>query len=342
MPVCPKCGHAFDVSRFCTNCGHPVGAPVETPIDGPADDGDPWRDDTAERRADTAERPAAAAPTQVTGTPPPELPVLPPDEGPRFPLFADEVDSPEDDLVDRPDDRPVSSHRSERPWLAWVAGAVALLLVTGIGAWLLFGGGDSDADLVAGEPTNTPADKGPKDKPGKPKKQPTKPAAPGEPTDVASLATADVPATAASGTDFDGNAVRYEARNMLDGVPSTCWRMPGDGSGETITFELAEDTKLSQVGLINGYAKTDTDGSGVTYDWYAGNRRILSVQWVFDDGSVVTQDLSETRKPQTLEIDPVTTSTVELRIVTVTPPGTGPARRDYTAISDISVIGTPA
>ena len=342
MPVCPKCGHAFDVSRFCTNCGHPVGAPVETPIDGPADGDDPWRDDTAERPTDTAERPAVPEPTQPIPTPPPGVPAFPPDDGPRFPLFADEVDGPVDGPEDRPEDRHTSSHRSERPWLAWVAGAVALLLVMFVGAWLLFGGGDSDADLVAGEPTSTPGD-GPQDKPAKSKKkQPTKPAAPGEPTDVASLATADVPATAASGTDFDGNAVRYEARNMLDGVPSTCWRMPGDASGQSITFELDGETSLSEVGLINGYAKTDTDGSGVTYDWYAGNRRILSVQWVFDDGSAVTQDLSETRKLQTLKIDPVTTSTVQLRMVTVTPPGTGPARRDYTPISDVALVGKPA
>ena len=43
-----------------------------------------------------------------------------------------------------------------------------------------------------------------------------------------------------------------------------------------------------------------------------------------------------------MEIDPVTTSTVELRLVTVTPPGEGPSRRDYTAISDLTLVGSPA
>ena len=43
MPVCAKCGHQFDIGRFCTNCGHPLNAPVE------ADAGlDFWRTDTVE------------------------------------------------------------------------------------------------------------------------------------------------------------------------------------------------------------------------------------------------------------------------------------------------------
>jgi hypothetical protein len=223
--------------------------------------------------------------------------------------------------------------------MAWVAGAVALILVGGLGAWLLFGGDDSEPNLVVSDQQNQPSKPDPQDKPAKPKK---KPGSPGEPGDVASQATATVPATAEPGTDFDGNVVQYEAPNMLDGVPATCWRMPGDGSGETITLALAEETELTRVGLINGYAKTDTDASGRTLDWYAGNRRILSVEWVFDDGSVVTQDLGETRELQTLEIDPVTTSTVELRMTTVTPPGPGPSRRDYTAISELALVGAPA
>jgi hypothetical protein len=334
MPVCAKCGHEFDVGRFCTNCGHPADVPVD-----PSEVGlDLWRSDTADRadtaeradtgeRADTAERPVVPAPP---------LPPVPPDASARYPLFADEATTPARQ-------EPVSSHRSERPWLAWVAGAVVLVLVAGLGAWLLFGGDDSDPDLVAGEPRNTPAEPGPKDKPAKPKKKQTsKPPAPGQPTDVANLATATVPATAEPGVDFEGNVVRYEARNMLDGVPTTCWRMAGDGSGQTIAVALDEETELTRVGLINGYAKTDTDPSGQTLDWYAGNRRILSVEWVFDDGSVVSQDLTETRKLQSIEIEPVTTSTVELRLVTVTPPGQGPARRDYTAISDLAVVGKPA
>ena len=334
MPVCAKCGHEFNVGRFCTNCGHPIDTPVEDTDEGLAF----WRSDTAERadtagRADTAERPVEPGPSLPP--PPAAPPPPPPEEGARFPLYADEVTTP----VRR---EPGSSDRPERPWLPWAAGAVALLLVAGLGAWLLLGDDDSDPDLVADEPQSTPSEPDPQDRPAKPRKQTEKPPATGQSTDVASLATAEVPATAQPGTDFDGNVVQYEAPNMLDGVPGTCWRMPGDGSGETITLALADKTELTTVGLVNGYAKTGTDASGNALDWYTGNRRILAVEWAFDDGSVVTQDLTETRKLQKLKIDPVTTSTVGLRLVTVTPPGEGPSRRDYTAISEVTAVGTPA
>jgi hypothetical protein len=341
MPVCAKCGHEFDIGRFCTNCGHPLDAPVDN------DAGlDLWRDDTAERLdtadrgahategTDTAERPAA--PGRHVERAPLSPPPPPPDTSARFPLFADQVTSP---ARQEPDD----SERSDRPWLPWVAGAVALLVVAVLGAWLLFGDDESDPNLVAGEPTGTPAEKAPQHKPTKPEKTQKKTTAPKpvRPAEVTSQATATVPATAQSSTDLDGNVVGYEARNMLDGVPTTCWRMPGDGSGETITVELAKATRLTSVGMINGYAKTDTDASGNPLDWYAGNRRILAVEWAFDDGSVVTQDLTETRRLQRLKIEPATTSTVELRLLTVTPPGEGPSRRDYTAISDLALVGTP-
>ena len=332
MPVCAQCGHEFDVGRFCTNCGHPIDAAPDAGLDL-------WRTDTAERAdtaepADTAERPAGAA--RVLPPPPP----LPPDTSPRYPLFADQVTTP-DSLETREPDEAAGSRRAGRPWIPWVAGAVALLLVVVLGSWLLLGD-ESDPDLAAGEPRSTQRQAPPPKKPAQPKKPQNDPQPAGDPADVAPLATAEVPATAAPGTDFDGNVVRYDARNMLDGVPTTCWRMPGDGSGETITLELAEETELTRVGLINGYSKTDTDASGQTLDWYVGNRRVLAVEWVFDDGSVVTQDLDETRRLQGTDIEPVTTSTVQLRLVTVTPPGQGPSRRDYTAISDVTVVGTPA
>ena len=56
-------------------------------------------------------------------------------------------------------------------------------------------------------------------------------------------------------------------------------------------------------------------------DWYPLNRRITSVEWVFDDGTTVGQDLREVRRMQGVRIDPVTTRTVQLRILGVTAPG---------------------
>ena len=76
-----------------------------------------------------------------------------------------------------------------------------------------------------------------------------------------------------------------------------------------LTFTLREPTELHQVGLINGYAKTSTDSKGRTFDWYLGNRRIQDVVWVFDDGSKVRQQLTETRELQMVDVADVVTGT---------------------------------
>jgi hypothetical protein len=124
---------------------------------------------------------------------------------------------------------------------------------------------------------------------------------------------------------------------MLDGRAGTAWEMPGDGTGRVLTFDLAGRTHLTEVGLINGYAKTAEVG-GRKVDWYAGNRRVLEVEWLFDDGTSVRQDLARTRRPQTVEVD-VDTSTVRLRIVEVSAPGTGRTGRDMTPISEVLLAG---
>ena len=112
--------------------------------------------------------------------------------------------------------------------------------------------------------------------------------------------------------------------------------MPGDGSGQEIRIDFGRPVALEKVGIVNGYAKRDPG-----YDGYTANRRITRVTWAFDDGSVQAQLLDEVRRMQRLDVGPVTTSTVTLRIVTVTPPGPGRRGRDYTAISDIVLLGRP-
>ena len=225
------------------------------------------------------------------------------------------------------------------PWLPWLAAALVLLLLAGGGTWLLLG--DDDPPSSASE-TPTPSAPTPR----KPSSEPTASEEPSESpaegtVNVAREATVTVPATAPPNQDFAGNVVRYDGRNLLDGVPETCWRMSGDGSGESLVLDLARPTTLTSVGLVNGYAKTARDGP-TTYDWYAGNRRVLAVEWVFDDGTVITQDLDETRAVQSLDLDPVTTASVELRLLTVSAPGDGPSARNYTAISEVSLVGSPA
>jgi hypothetical protein len=143
-----------------------------------------------------------------------------------------------------------------------------------------------------------------------------------------------VPAVAGPSRDRENNPVDFEARNLLDGRPRTSWRMPGDGTGETLTFDLGDPVVLTSVGLINGYAKVDGPDN-----WYRGNRRIRAVQWEFDDGTRITQDLEDRRTMQMVEIDPVETTAVRLHLVAVTPPGEGANARDFTAISEVRLLG---
>jgi hypothetical protein len=45
---------------------------------------------------------------------------------------------------------------------------------------------------------------------------------------------------------------------------------------------------------------------------------------------------------QTIDLGtPVSTSTVTLRLVSVSAPGTGRSARDYTAVSEVSLVGSP-
>ncbi|WP_244927561.1 discoidin domain-containing protein [Nocardioides sp. W7] len=329
MTTCTRCGHQFEVGRFCTNCGAAVDPDVlRVPGPGPTD---------------TAERPAV--PPVEPPPPPPPLPPAP--TSARFPLFADEVGE-RTDAARTPPPPPLSSgHRAEgrrSGWLVGVAVAAVLVVVALVGVSLLLAGNGDDepdrADDQAGAASSPP--------PSEPAGESTGPtgateptAATGEPADVAGAASAEVPATSPPGTDVDGARIRYDAAKMLDGDPGTCWRMTGDGTGEEIVLTLAEPTTVTELGLVNGYAKTARDGRNRPLDWYAGNRRVLKAEWVLDDGTTVPQDLRETRDLQTVPIDPVETTTVVLRLVEVSEPGRGRAERDNTAVSEVTVVGTP-
>lgn len=248
-----------------------------------------------------------------------------------------------------PPNQPTGTHRGRPPWLPWAMLGAILLLVAAVGIVLMTGRDDtsdtatdpvtSDSpSLVPNTPSAstslTPGTTPTIPEPGTPSATPQV-----KPADVARFATATVPDTAPPNLDVDGNQVRYEARNMLDGVPETCWRMPGDGSGSEITIQLAEPTLLTRVGLINGYAKSATGAGGSELNWYTGNRRIQAVEWVFDDGTVLAQNLTETRQMQSIEVDEIVTSTIRLRLLSVSAPGTGQAARDYIAISDLTIVG---
>jgi hypothetical protein len=167
------------------------------------------------------------------------------------------------------------------------------------------------------------------------------PSVQGPPTDVAGFAEATAPRHAPAGVDFSGRPVSYVAPNMVDGRNDTCWRVPGDASGTVLTFRLDQPTRLTRVGLVNGYSKI-AYSHGRPFDWYLGNRRVLSVAWIFDDGTTVSQHFGSNRALQQRLIKPVTTSVVRLRITSVSPPGHGRAARNDTAISEVFLLGRTA
>lgn len=283
-------------------------------------------------RTDTAERPAVRVPTTPPTNPPtpagdaarvlpPALPVSPADA-----------------------DRPArSTERQPAPaWIAWLVVAAVLVVTAFVGAVLVV---RDPGDTTATDPG--PAKAAPTDAPAaepsaeateeQPTEEPAQPV--GDPVDVTASATVAVPRAAPSNNDVTGELVTFVGENLLDGNATTCWRMAGDASGSTITFTFAAPVTLTEVGLVNGYAKTSVDDAGRAFDWYHGNRRVLSVEWVVA-GQTFAQDLGDTTELQALAIDPVETSTVELRLTAVSPPGTGSTGRDYTAISDVRLTGS--
>lgn len=149
-----------------------------------------------------------------------------------------------------------------------------------------------------------------------------------------SYASASAPATSADSVDGAGARTSYEASHLLDGDPTTAWRMDGDGTGAVLTFTLDTARPITTLGLINGYAKTDP----VTgEDRYAENRRILAVTWSIG-GRTIEQDLIDgTGQVQAVTFPAVTAAIVRLRIDAVTVPGE--ARFDHTVISDVLIAG---
>ena len=128
---------------------------------------------------------------------------------------------------------------------------------------------------------------------------------------------------------------------MLDGVPETAWRTAGDATGMRLTFKLAAPATLTEVGILNGYAKRSKDAEGQVFDWYRGNRRVEAVVWQLGKNSTIRQKLGDDRGVQSLAIEPIKTRKVVVRLVQVSAPGTGRAGRDYTAISEIVLLGLP-
>jgi hypothetical protein len=138
--------------------------------------------------------------------------------------------------------------------------------------------------------------------------------------------------TAPDNFDDAGTPTTYSADNLLDGDRSTAWRTKGDGEGVSIDLTWPRRARILEVGLVPGYAKSDPASRT---DRFPLNRRIEEVRWRFDDGTVVTQQFQDTPRLQTMTVD-ATAASVSIEIVATIP---GHPDYDYTAISDVTIIG---
>lgn len=300
MAACTQCGQrTAPAARWCHQCGTPVpdvsfGAGSGAAYDPPALIDIP--------AASASAGPAAAAPPLTVGPPPPppaqhrgQTHVLPPRPRPEPPLPPP----------------PTGGSFRPPPGIIAAAAAAAVVVVILIVVILLSGDEEPAADGSTGAVDDS---------------------ATTQPTEIASDANVDVPGTAPDGNDAAGNTVSYAAANLNDGDPSTTWRMAGDATGEEIDISWSTPVTITEVGLINGYAKVDE----VTGDErYGQNRRVLAATWIFADGTEVSRTLEETTAMQTFALDsPVKAASVRIRIDETSTPG----GRDFTAISELSFL----
>lgn len=231
-----------------------------------------------------------------------------------------------------------------------VAGFAALVVVAvGLSAWYLTRSDDDAVQTSAPAPsassptqsatsTQTPSTT-PSPTPT-PTPTPSATPTPTFPTGPVVPARATAPSTAPDSADAGGRTTSYAAANVLDGKPSTAWRSEGDATGETLVFTFDAPVRLTQVGLVNGFAKVDPyDGT----DRYEQGRRITAVTWTFRTATgpvTVRQSLRDgDRRVQTTTVAPVEVTEVDLTIDRTTRPGAG-GRFDRTAISDVEFLNS--
>lgn len=143
---------------------------------------------------------------------------------------------------------------------------------------------------------------------------------------VATLAVSD-----ADGRCQDG-VTPNEPANLIDSNPNTIWRCAGAGAGEEIRFSVNPGDTIVGVRLVNG--------NTVWAERYLAERRILSVQWTFSDGSWVLQGLAASdRSAQEIRFPPVTgVEDVTMTILDVTVPGASDGESDAVSISSLDFL----
>lgn len=143
---------------------------------------------------------------------------------------------------------------------------------------------------------------------------------------------ADFTATSSSSLK-ETEGTEHNAENAADWDRSTAWveGNVSDGVGESITLSLKKPAKVSRVGIVNGYAKSQ--------ELYKANNRVMMLKASINDGKPFVIEMpDEYLKDEhfwfTLPETSMLVKTIKLEIAAVYP---GSTYRD-TAISDIKLL----
>lgn len=136
--------------------------------------------------------------------------------------------------------------------------------------------------------------------------------------------------TAPDSRDAAGDPVTFDVYNVIDGDPTTAWRVPGDGIGDYLLLSFDQPVHVTGIGVVPGWAQVDpTNGA----DRFLQNRRVSAAQFQFSDGQVLDVDFSD--QPLLQQVG-VGVETTEL-IMWIT--GSTAAPRNFAAVSELQVYG---
>lgn len=131
-----------------------------------------------------------------------------------------------------------------------------------------------------------------------------------------------------------GKNVSFSGDMVVDKMEMTSWGIPGDGSGESITFEWDQPVSIYHLGIGGGYSP-EAASEMTDYD----SRQPTKVLWKFDDGSTYEQRFGNLNGIQ--QVDPLNkprrVSKVTMTIQeTSTPKGSSDSN---TYVNEIAILG---
>lgn len=158
-------------------------------------------------------------------------------------------------------------------------------------------------------------------------------------SDLAPQATVSASAFAKASRDTcqPPHTTNFQPPNLIDGDPTTAWRVEGNSAQDYVLFTFARTAVIQNIDIVPGYAKTDACTPAL--NWCTINRVPKTIRVTFDGGSNVILNLKRVCEWQNFSFKPVETKTIRLTILDTYPSSDPKLQRDYTPISEIRVIG---